>query len=44
VSSETSATTVKELTKKGWRLSHAVKTSQSAQLESFNFLLVFEKD
>ena len=41
---ETSATTVKDLTKKGWRLSHAVKTSQSAQLESFNFLLVFEKD
>jgi hypothetical protein len=27
----------------GWRLSHAIKTSQSAQLESFNFLLIFEK-
>ncbi|MDA9362242.1 hypothetical protein N9R28_00920 [Flavobacteriaceae bacterium] len=41
---ETSATTLKDLTKKGWRLGHAIKTSQSAQLESFNFLLVLEKE
>ncbi len=34
---------VKDFISKGWRLSHAIKTSQSAQLESFNFLLIFEK-
>ena len=40
---EESTTTANEMYKKGWKLVHAVKTSQSAQLESFNFLLVFEK-
>jgi hypothetical protein len=29
--------------KDGWRLAHAIKTAQSAQLESFNFLHIFEK-
>jgi hypothetical protein len=28
---------------KGWKLAHAIKTAGSAQLESFNFLLIFEK-
>jgi len=36
-------TTTKAMYKKGWKLTHAIKTSQSAQLESFNFLLIFEK-
>jgi len=40
---EDSATTVESVINDGWRLSHAIKTSQSAQLESFNFLLIFEK-
>ena len=40
---ESSKTTSNELIKDGWKLSHAIKTSQSAQLESFNFLLIFEK-
>ena len=40
---EESTTTASKMDKKGWKLVHAVKTSQSAQLESFNFLLVFEK-
>ena len=40
---EESTTTASKMYKKGWKLVHAVKTSQSAQLESFNFLLVFEK-
>jgi hypothetical protein len=30
--------------KDGWRLAHAIKTAQSAQLESFNFLHIFEKN
>jgi hypothetical protein len=38
-----SKTTAKKMYEKGWRLAHAVKTAQSAQLESFNFLLIFEK-
>jgi len=41
---ESSSTTVKDVLSKGWRLSHAIKTSQSAQLESFNFILIFEKE
>tara|TARA_B100000780_G_C20907247_1_gene361125 strand:+ start:384 stop:599 length:216 start_codon:yes stop_codon:yes gene_type:complete len=36
-------TTAKKMYENGWRLSHAIKTAQSAQLESFNFLLIFEK-
>jgi len=40
---ESSSIKVKDLISKGWKLSHAIKTSQSAQLESFNFLLIFEK-
>ena len=40
---ESTTTTALEMIKNGWRLSHAIKTSQSAQLESFNFLLIFEK-
>ncbi len=36
-------TTAVKLYKEGWKLAHAIKTSQSAQLESFNFLLIFEK-
>lgn len=40
---EKTSTTALDMIKNGWRLSHAVKTSQSAQLESFNFLLIFEK-
>jgi hypothetical protein len=39
-----SKTTVNKMCKDGWRLAHAIKTSQSAQFESFNFLLIFEKD
>lgn len=39
-----SKTTTKKMYEKGWRLTHAVKTAQSAQLESFNFLLIFEKE
>ena len=27
----------------GWKLAHAIKTSGSAQLNAFNFLLIFEK-
>jgi hypothetical protein len=41
---EDSKTTVKKMITDGWRLAHAIKTSQSAQFESFNFLLIFEKD
>jgi|TARA_Y100000310_G_scaffold275706_1_gene292388 hypothetical protein len=41
--SASTKTTTKEMYEKGWRLAHAVKTAQSAQLESFNFLLIFEK-
>jgi hypothetical protein len=40
---EKTTTTALDMIKTGWRLSHAIKTSQSAQLESFNFLLIFEK-
>tara|TARA_B110000305_G_C19376330_1_gene607195 strand:+ start:332 stop:547 length:216 start_codon:yes stop_codon:yes gene_type:complete len=40
---ESSAKRVKDMIDKGWKLSHAIKTSQSAQFESFNFLLIFEK-
>ena len=40
---ESTETTALEMIRSGWRLSHAIKTAQSAQLESFNFLLVFEK-
>jgi len=40
---QSSAKKVKDMIDKGWKLSHAIKTSQSAQLESFNFLLIFEK-
>ena len=40
---DTTETTAKALIDQGWRLAHAIKTSQSAQLESFNFLLIFEK-
>ena len=40
---ESSATTLAKLNKDGWRLAHAIKTAQSAQLDSFNFLLIFEK-
>jgi hypothetical protein len=40
---ETTETTAHALIQQGWTLAHAVKTSQSAQLESFNFLLIFEK-
>jgi hypothetical protein len=36
-------TTAVKMYKDGWKLAHAIKTSQSAQLESFNFLLIFEK-
>jgi hypothetical protein len=38
-----SATTAEEMLQKGWKLAHAIKTAGSAQLESFNFLLIFEK-
>ena len=31
-------TSAKKMYSKGWRLAHAIKTSQSAQLDSFNFL------
>ena len=40
---EKSTTSAKKMYAKGWKLTHAIKTSQSAQLESFNFLLIFEK-
>jgi hypothetical protein len=40
---ESSAKKVKDMIDDGWKLSHAIKTAQSAQLESFNFLLIFEK-
>jgi hypothetical protein len=40
---QSSVTTPQELINQGWRLAHAIKTAQSAQMESFNFLLVFEK-
>jgi hypothetical protein len=40
---ENTQTTAYAMISNGWRLSHAIKTSQSAQLESFNFLLIFEK-
>jgi len=36
-------TTAKKMYESGWKLSHAIKTAQSAQLESFNFHLIFEK-
>lgn len=39
-----SETDTEALIKAGWSLRHAIKTSQSAQLESFNFLLIFEKE
>jgi len=39
----TTTITVSQMYLDGWRLAHAIKTSQSAQLESFNFLLIFEK-
>lgn len=35
--------TVSSMYSDGWKLAHAVKTAGSAQLESFNFLLIFEK-
>lgn len=38
-----SSTTAEEMLQKGWKLAHAIKTAGSAQLESFNFLLIFEK-
>ena len=38
-----SKTSAKKMYSKGWKLAHAIKTSQSAQLEDFNFLLIFEK-
>ena len=41
---EESVTDTEALIKSGWSLKHAIKTSQSAQLESFNFLLIFEKE
>lgn len=37
------STTTQEMLNKGWKLAHAIKTAGSAQLESFNFLLIFEK-
>ena len=40
---ESTTTSALDMIKDGWRLSNAIKTSQSAQLESFNFLLIFEK-
>ncbi len=40
---ESTKTTANKMVAKGWKLSHAIKTSQSAQFESFNFLLIFEK-
>ena len=40
---ENTVTTTLNMIKQGWKLAHAIKTAQSAQLESFNFLLVFEK-
>ena len=40
---DSTTTTAKKMYENGWRLSHAIKTAQSAQLESFNFLLIFEK-
>ena len=40
---ENTQTNTLEMIKKGWRLTHAIKTAQSAQLESFNFLLIFER-
>lgn len=39
----TTATTTQEMLQNGWELAHAIKTAGSAQLESFNFLLIFEK-
>lgn len=36
-------TTTKAMYDDGWKLTHAIKTSGSAQLESFNFLLIFER-
>lgn len=38
-----SVTTPQQLIQEGWKLAHAIKTAQSAQMESFNFLLIFEK-
>tara|TARA_Y200000002_G_C22313119_1_gene509364 strand:- start:4 stop:219 length:216 start_codon:yes stop_codon:yes gene_type:complete len=40
---KSSETNVKSMYESGWKLAHAIKTSQSAQFESFNFLLIFEK-
>jgi hypothetical protein len=40
---ESTTTTALDMINNGWRLTNAIKTSQSAQLESFNFLLIFEK-
>lgn len=37
------ATTTEDMVQNGWKLAHAVKTAGSAQLDSFNFLLIFEK-
>tara|TARA_B110000977_G_scaffold175977_1_gene231181 strand:- start:138 stop:353 length:216 start_codon:yes stop_codon:yes gene_type:complete len=36
-------TTTENLLQDGWKLSHAIKTSGSAQFDAFNFLLIFEK-
>lgn len=38
-----SATNTENMLQNGWKLAHAIKTAGSAQLESFNFLLIFEK-
>ena len=38
-----SVTNTQEMLRNGWKLAHAIKTAGSAQLESFNFLLIFEK-
>lgn len=40
---DSTTTTAKKMYENGWKLAHAIKTAQSAQLESFNFLLIFEK-
>jgi len=41
---ESTETTASNMYANGWMLKHAIKTSGSAQLEDFNFLLIFEKD
>ena len=35
--------TYASLAAEGWNLAHAIKTSGSAQLNAFNFLLIFQK-